>query len=137
MNKMTWQWQWHVVKVPRSQRVKSKSCDALDEHSLLISPPHQPNKKNKIKNHHHHHYHHPPPRGFVGVYVGPHQRRFVIPTTLLAMPDFQALMDLAAEEFGYEQQGGLRIPCDEDYFRDLLSKFNSNSSKSCYNINIH
>lgn len=72
------------------------------------------------------------PKGFVAVYVGPHQRRFVIPTRFLSVPDFKAVMETAAEEFGYQQQGGLRIPCDEDDFQKLLAacKFKSKSNSS-------
>ncbi|KAL3835345.1 hypothetical protein ACJIZ3_010081 [Penstemon smallii] len=60
------------------------------------------------------------PKGFMAVYVGPENRRFVIPTRFLSVPDFRVEMDRAAEEFGYEQEGGLRIPCDEQDFEQLL-----------------
>lgn len=60
------------------------------------------------------------PKGFLAVYVGPELRRFVIPMTCLSMPDFRVLMDQAAEEFGFEQQGGLQIPCDEEDFTMTL-----------------
>lgn len=69
------------------------------------------------------------PKGFMAVYVGPRHRRFVIPTRLVSTPDFRDVMDMAAEEFGYSQQGGLRIPCDEHDFQELVSlcKFKSNN----------
>ncbi|KAF6135305.1 hypothetical protein GIB67_000450 [Kingdonia uniflora] len=47
-------------------------------------------------------------------------RRFVIPVNFLALPDFRVLMDRAAEEYGFEQEGGLRLPCDEEYFQDIM-----------------
>lgn len=60
------------------------------------------------------------PKGYLAVYVGPALRRFVIPTSCLSMPDFRVLMDQAAEEFGFDQQGGLQIPCDEEDFTMIL-----------------
>lgn len=62
------------------------------------------------------------PRGFLAVYVGPELRRFVIPTSYLSMPDFKALMERMAEEFGYYQEGGLQIPCEEEQFEEILDK---------------
>ncbi|KAJ4826195.1 hypothetical protein Tsubulata_023784 [Turnera subulata] len=64
------------------------------------------------------------PKGFLPVYVGEGEyckRRFVIPMSCLSMPEFKAFLDRAAEEFGYEHQGGgLHFPCHEQQFEDLL-----------------
>jgi len=62
------------------------------------------------------------PKGYIAVYVGPEFRRFVIPITFLSMPEIKELMDDVAEEFGcdYHADGALHIPCDEDYFRNVL-----------------
>ncbi|KAF6141762.1 hypothetical protein GIB67_027940 [Kingdonia uniflora] len=60
------------------------------------------------------------PKGFVAVYVGQNMRRFVIPASYLSLPDFRVLMEKAAEEFGFEQEGGLRLPCEEDDFEEIL-----------------
>ncbi|KAK8641679.1 hypothetical protein V6N13_011060 [Hibiscus sabdariffa] len=60
------------------------------------------------------------PKGSVAVYVGPELRRFVIPLRFLAMPEFRDLMDEAAEEFGFQKEGGLQIPCDVQYFEYVL-----------------
>ena len=60
------------------------------------------------------------PKGFLAVYVGEGMRRFVIPTTYLCMPAFRELMESAAEMFGYEHEGGLRIPCEEEDFKVTL-----------------
>ncbi|XP_019054012.1 PREDICTED: auxin-induced protein X15-like [Nelumbo nucifera] len=60
------------------------------------------------------------PRGFLAVYVGPENRRFVIPASYLSMPDFRVLMEKVAEEFGFEQQGALKIPCEEEDFEKIL-----------------
>ena len=62
------------------------------------------------------------PRGFLAVYVGPELRRFVIPTSYLSMPDFRALMERMADEFGFQQEGGLQIPCEEEDFEEILRK---------------
>lgn len=62
------------------------------------------------------------PKGCLAVYVGDGMRRFVIPTNYLCLPTFRALMERVGEEFGFDQIGGLRIPCEEDYFIGLLEK---------------
>ncbi|GAU16155.1 hypothetical protein TSUD_297850 [Trifolium subterraneum] len=62
------------------------------------------------------------PKGYIAVYVGLEFRRFVIPISFLSMPELKDLMDDVAEEFGsdYHADGALHIPCDEDYFRNVL-----------------
>ncbi|CAA0807678.1 SAUR-like auxin-responsive protein family [Striga hermonthica] len=68
------------------------------------------------------------PRGHFPVYVGENlQRRFVIPICYLNHPLFRELLRLAEEEFGYEHpiNGGLTIPCSEDYFLNLTSQLRS------------
>lgn len=62
------------------------------------------------------------PRGHLAVYVGSSCCRFVIPTSYLSMPDFRAMMEWAADEFGFEHEGGLRIPCEEEDFEHLLMR---------------
>ncbi|KAH1066630.1 hypothetical protein J1N35_031617 [Gossypium stocksii] len=52
------------------------------------------------------------PKGSLAVYVGQELRRFVIPTSYLTMPEFRDLMDMVAEEFGFQNTGELQIPCD-------------------------
>ncbi|CAI0410037.1 unnamed protein product [Linum tenue] len=62
------------------------------------------------------------PKGFIAVYVGPDQRRFVIPMTCLSMPEFVVLMDKVAEEVGFETVGGLHFPCEEEEFKEILMR---------------
>ncbi|XP_058113128.1 indole-3-acetic acid-induced protein ARG7-like [Magnolia sinica] len=69
------------------------------------------------------------PKGYVAVYVGPEMRRFVIPVSYLCSPHFRALMERAADEFGFEQEGGLRIPCEEETFEELLRVLGKGSWK--------
>ncbi|KAI3818967.1 hypothetical protein L1987_12789 [Smallanthus sonchifolius] len=65
------------------------------------------------------------PKGYFAVYVGEEEkRRFVVPVSLLSDPSFQELLQLAEEQFGYSHpMGGLTIPCSEDLFADLASRF--------------
>ncbi|MCD9559076.1 hypothetical protein HAX54_016807 [Datura stramonium] len=60
------------------------------------------------------------PSGSLAVYVGPERRRFVIPTRFLNLPVFISLLDKAEEEFGYQRTGGLVLPCEVDYFSEIL-----------------
>ncbi|KAK7258007.1 hypothetical protein RIF29_32383 [Crotalaria pallida] len=65
------------------------------------------------------------PKGYLAVYVGEKQKRFVIPISYLNQPSFQDLLNQAEEEFGYDHPtGGLMIPCMEDAFLDLISGLN-------------
>ncbi|CAN6174434.1 unnamed protein product [Urochloa humidicola] len=60
------------------------------------------------------------PRGYCPVYVGPEQRRFVIPTSYLAHPVFRLLLEKAEEEFGFRHEGALAIPCETEAFKYIL-----------------
>ncbi|KAM5579815.1 hypothetical protein ABKV19_009537 [Rosa sericea] len=70
------------------------------------------------------------PKGFIAVYVGPELRRFVIPMSCLSSPDFRVLMDRVEDEYGFEQEGALRIPCDEEDFEHILVRCLSNQKKN-------
>ncbi|XP_030546870.2 auxin-responsive protein SAUR36-like [Rhodamnia argentea] len=63
------------------------------------------------------------PKGYLAVYVGPKLRRFVIPASYLSVPEFRTLMEQVAEEVGFEQEGGLQIPCcEEEDFEGILAR---------------
>ncbi|KAL5705029.1 hypothetical protein ACHQM5_023380 [Ranunculus cassubicifolius] len=62
------------------------------------------------------------PRGYLAVYVGPEMRRYVIPAKYLSLPDFRILMENVAEEFGFEQEGALKFPCEKEEFEEILIK---------------
>ncbi|KAJ4898855.1 SAUR-like auxin-responsive protein family [Raphanus sativus] len=68
------------------------------------------------------------PKGHFPVYVGQDRSRYVVPISCLAHPDFQTLLQLAEEEFGFEHDMGLTIPCDEVVFQSLISMFRKNST---------
>lgn len=60
------------------------------------------------------------PEGYLAVYVGRERRRFIIPTDYLSRPVFRTLLDRAEEEFGFDHQGGLTIPCEVNVFKQVL-----------------
>ncbi|KAL1324966.1 hypothetical protein HN51_035067 [Arachis hypogaea] len=65
------------------------------------------------------------PKGYLAVYVGENQKRFVIPVSYLNQPSFQDLLSQAEEEFGYDHpMGGLTIPCSEHVFQRITSGLN-------------
>ncbi|XP_062217248.1 auxin-induced protein 15A-like [Phragmites australis] len=61
------------------------------------------------------------PKGYFAVYVGAEARRFVVPTSYLCQPAFRDLMERAAEEFGFAQARGIRIPCREEDFEATVA----------------
>ena len=61
------------------------------------------------------------PRGYFAVYVGAEARWFVVPTSYLRQPAFPELMERAAEEFGFNQAGGLGIAYREEDFQATVA----------------
>ncbi|KAH9307595.1 hypothetical protein KI387_035506, partial [Taxus chinensis] len=66
------------------------------------------------------------PKGHCAVYVGNGRSRFIIPTDYLNHSLFRALLDKAEEEYGFDHQMGLTIPCDEVAFQNLTSMLGKN-----------
>ncbi|CAN0880371.1 Auxin-responsive protein SAUR40 [Linum grandiflorum] len=61
------------------------------------------------------------PKGYVAVSVGREEmKRYVVPTEYLAHRAFGLLLREAEEEFGFQHEGVLRIPCDVDAFEEIL-----------------
>ena len=60
------------------------------------------------------------PEGHVPVYVGEEMQRFAVRAELLGHPVFLELLRRSAQEYGYEQQGVLRIPCPVPLFERML-----------------
>ncbi|KAI6673236.1 hypothetical protein NL676_001142 [Syzygium grande] len=64
-------------------------------------------------------------KGYVPVLVGTDaaaMERLHLPTKLVGHPFVVALLELSANEFGYEQQGLLRIPYDPDCFKQMMRR---------------
>jgi SAUR family protein len=60
------------------------------------------------------------PKGFLAVCVGKELKRFVIPTEYLGHQAFGILLREAEEEFGFQQEGVLKIPCQVSVFEKIL-----------------
>lgn len=61
------------------------------------------------------------PKGHFVVYVGENRVRYVVPISFLTRAEFQLLLQQAEEEFGFDHEMGLTIPCEEAVFRSLTS----------------
>lgn len=61
------------------------------------------------------------PKGHFAVYVGENRSRYIVPVSLLSHPEFQSLLRRAEDEFGFDHDMGLTIPCEEYVFRSLTS----------------
>lgn len=66
------------------------------------------------------------PKGFLAVCVGEELKRFVIPMEFLGRRAFDALLKEAEEEFGFQQEGILRIPCKVSVFEEILEALEGN-----------
>jgi SAUR family protein len=62
------------------------------------------------------------PEGCFSVYVGPEKQRFVIKTKYANHPLFKMLLEDAEEEYGYNSEGPLLLPCDVDLFCKVLAE---------------
>lgn len=60
------------------------------------------------------------PKGFLAVCVGKELKRFVIPTEYLRHQAFGVLLQEAEDEFGFQQEGVLKIPCEVPVFEKIL-----------------
>ncbi|KAF2317705.1 hypothetical protein GH714_039620 [Hevea brasiliensis] len=60
------------------------------------------------------------PKGFLAVCVGKELKRYVIPTEYLGHQAFGILLREAEEEFGFQQEGVLKIPCQVSVFEKIL-----------------
>ncbi|KAJ8763500.1 hypothetical protein K2173_002383 [Erythroxylum novogranatense] len=61
------------------------------------------------------------PKGHFAVYVGENRSRYIVPISFLNHPEFQRLLQRAEEEFGFDHDMGLTIPCKEVDFLSLIS----------------
>lgn len=63
------------------------------------------------------------PKGHFVVYVGENRSRYIVPISILSRPEFQTLLQRAEEEYGFDHDMGLTLPCDEELFESLTSMF--------------
>jgi SAUR family protein len=62
-------------------------------------------------------------KGYVPILVGKEAtaERFLVHVKQLNNPSMMMLLEMAADELGYQHEGILRILCDADYFREMVS----------------
>ncbi|KAH7524239.1 protein SMALL AUXIN UP-REGULATED RNA 9 [Ziziphus jujuba] len=72
------------------------------------------------------------PKGYLAVCVGEEQKRFVIPMEYLGHHAFHILLREAEEEFGFEQAGILRIPCEVSLFESILKMVEEKRDPFCF-----
>lgn len=68
------------------------------------------------------------PVGCFTVYVGPEKQRFVVRMEFVNHPLFKMLLEDAALEYGYKNDGPILLPCDVDLFCNVLAEMESNDS---------
>ncbi|XP_009759019.1 auxin-responsive protein SAUR50-like [Nicotiana tabacum] len=61
------------------------------------------------------------PKGHFAVYVGENRTRYIVPISFLSHPEFQCLLRCAEEEFGFDHDMGITIPCEELVFQSLTN----------------
>uniref|UniRef100_A0A803LIE2 Uncharacterized protein n=1 Tax=Chenopodium quinoa TaxID=63459 RepID=A0A803LIE2_CHEQI len=64
-------------------------------------------------------------RGYIPIMVGKceeEEERFMVPLGWMKHPSIVDLLQLAANEFGYHQQGVIHIPCKPHQFRVVIEK---------------
>lgn len=62
-----------------------------------------------------------PKKGHMVVYVGEEMSRFVVPISSLKNPQFQGLLDEAAEVYGFHTNGAIVLPCTLSTFSTILN----------------
>ncbi|KAI3813603.1 hypothetical protein L1987_18331 [Smallanthus sonchifolius] len=63
------------------------------------------------------------PKGHFVVYVGKRRSRYIVPISCLDHPTFQDLLQRSEEEFGFNHDMGIIIPCQEVDFLSFSSMF--------------
>ncbi|KAI4349040.1 hypothetical protein L6164_009688 [Bauhinia variegata] len=70
------------------------------------------------------------PPGHVAILVGETKRRHVIKANYLSHPLLQQLLDQVYEEYGFNKDGPLVIPCNELIFEDIIQTLRDRDSTS-------
>ncbi|KAB5524059.1 hypothetical protein DKX38_021808 [Salix brachista] len=93
-----------------------------------------------------HHHHHDGrremkdiPKGCLAVMVGQgeEQQRFVIPVIYINHPLFMDLLKEAEEEYGFDQQGPITIPCHVEEFRNVQGMIEEENSQDHHHHHYH
>ncbi|CAN8326751.1 unnamed protein product [Cochlearia groenlandica] len=71
------------------------------------------------------------PKGYLAVSVGKEEKRYKIPTEYLSHQAFHELLREAEEEFGFQQSGVLKIPCEVAVFESILKVMEDNKNDTC------
>jgi len=74
------------------------------------------------------------PAGFLPIYVGKEDHRFIVDIHYLNHPLFAEVLDLSARELGYSHKGALRIACDIPLFESHILKPNRWASTRQYGM---
>ncbi|KAF3432325.1 hypothetical protein FNV43_RR27065 [Rhamnella rubrinervis] len=77
------------------------------------------------------------PKGFLAVCVGKELKRYIIPTEYLGHQAFGILLQEAEDEFGFQQEGVLKIPCDVPVFENILKVVEHKSSSDVFFLHDH
>ena len=67
------------------------------------------------------------PRVYIALYVGEERRRFLLKANMINHPLFATLLEKANEEFGFDQEGPITIPCDIAFFEHIILLVESNN----------
>ncbi|KAG1360624.1 auxin-responsive protein SAUR32 [Cocos nucifera] len=84
-----------------------------------------------------------PTKGCMTIKVGQEgeeKQRFVVPVMYLNHPLFMGLLKVAEEEYGFEQQGAITIPCHVEHFRyvqGIIDRDNAAGSGGHHHHNGH
>ncbi|KAL2540298.1 Auxin-responsive protein SAUR32 [Abeliophyllum distichum] len=84
--------------------------------------------------HFHHHQNHQGkkdiPKGCVAITVGQgaDQQRFIIPVIYINHPLFTELLEVAENEYGFDQKGPINIPCHVEDFRHVQGMIDKEKS---------
>ncbi|TKY73681.1 Auxin-responsive protein SAUR32 [Spatholobus suberectus] len=73
------------------------------------------------------------PHGCFSVHVGPGRQRFVVKTKYVNHPLFMMLLEEAEQEYGFESDGPIWLPCNVDLFYKVLAEMDGEEN----NIIIH
>jgi len=75
------------------------------------------------------------PHGCFPVHVGAERERFVVKTKYVNHPLFQKLLEEAEQEYGFDCDGPIWLPCNVDLFYKVLAEMDDEEKNS--NISVH